>query len=82
MWETLLHPQALCYDSLFVTLLACFKWSEQGYQAPQQSTSLGSTDVTPRLLQWAKNHPIKNIVVSDTAAEQGSWAFAKAVGHL
>ncbi|HRD71031.1 MAG TPA: pyridoxal-phosphate dependent enzyme [Legionella sp.] len=42
-----------------------------------KATSLGAKSVTPRLMQWTKEHVIKNIVVSDTDAEQGSRAFAK-----
>ena len=42
-----------------------------------KATSLGATYVTPKLLEWAKTHMIKNSVVSDADAEQGSRAFAK-----
>ena len=42
-----------------------------------KATSLGASYVAPRLLQWTNEHPIKNIVVSDVDAEQGSIAFAK-----
>lgn len=42
-----------------------------------KATSLGATYVTPKLLEWSKLHPIKNIVVSDSDAEQGSRSFAK-----
>lgn len=41
------------------------------------ATSLGATYVTPKLLKWSKLHPIKNIIVSDADAEQGSRSFAK-----
>ncbi len=41
-----------------------------------KATSLGAKTVTPRLMQWTKEHVIKNIVISDTAAEQGSRDFA------
>lgn len=36
-----------------------------------KATSLGAKSVTPRLMQWTKEHAIKNIVVSDARAEQG-----------
>ncbi|MDR3443330.1 MAG: pyridoxal-phosphate dependent enzyme [Legionella sp.] len=42
-----------------------------------KATSLGSTYVASRLLQWTKEHPIKNIVVSDMDAENGCFSFAK-----
>ena len=42
-----------------------------------KATSLGSTYVANKLLQWTTEHVIKNIVVSDMDAEQGSLAFAK-----
>lgn len=42
-----------------------------------KATSLGAKSVTPRLMQWTNEHPIKNIVVSDAEAEAGSRAFAK-----
>lgn len=42
-----------------------------------KATSLGSTYVASRLLQWTKEHPIKNIVVSDMDAENGCCSFAK-----
>ena len=42
-----------------------------------KATSLGSTYVTNKLLQWTQEHDIKNIVVSDREAEQGSLAFAQ-----
>ncbi|OGV50195.1 MAG: serine dehydratase [Legionellales bacterium RIFCSPHIGHO2_12_FULL_42_9] len=41
-----------------------------------KATSLGSTYVTPKLMEWATKHPIKNIVVSDDQAELGSRLFA------
>ncbi|MGQ3890215.1 pyridoxal-phosphate dependent enzyme [Legionella sp. CNM-1927-20] len=42
-----------------------------------QATSLGAKSVTPKLMQWTKEHVIQNIVVNDADAEQGSRAFAK-----
>lgn len=42
-----------------------------------KATSLGATYVTPKLLEWIQTHPIKNIVVSDAEAEQGSLSFAR-----
>ncbi|MBA3537405.1 MAG: pyridoxal-phosphate dependent enzyme [Tatlockia sp.] len=42
-----------------------------------KATSLGATYVAPRLLQWIKEHPIKNIVVSDMDAEKGCFSLAK-----
>jgi len=42
-----------------------------------KATSLGATYVTPKLLEWSQTHPIKNIVVSDAEAEQGSLSFAR-----
>lgn len=42
-----------------------------------KASSLGAKSVTQRLMQWTKEHVIKNIVVSDTDAEQGSRDFAK-----
>ncbi|CAM2907944.1 pyridoxal-phosphate dependent enzyme [Legionella worsleiensis] len=42
-----------------------------------KATSLGAKSVTPRLMEWAKEHLIKNVVVSDTEAKQGSRNFAK-----
>jgi L-serine/L-threonine ammonia-lyase len=42
-----------------------------------KATSLGAKSVTPRLLQWTKEHVIKDVVVSDAAAERGSRNFAR-----
>lgn len=42
-----------------------------------KATSLGAKSVTQRLMEWKTEHVIKNIVVSDADAEQGSLAFAK-----
>lgn len=42
-----------------------------------KATSLGATYVTPKLLEWTKKHIIKNVVVTDEQAEQGSRLFAK-----
>ena len=41
-----------------------------------KATSLGAKSVAPRLLQWTHEHDIKNVVVSDLDAEQGSRQFA------
>lgn len=42
-----------------------------------RATSLGATYAAPRLLEWATQHPIKNVVISDEEAEFGGHAFAK-----
>lgn len=42
-----------------------------------KATSLGAKSVTPQLMQWTKEHVIKNVIVSDADAEQGSRSFAK-----
>lgn len=41
-----------------------------------KATSLGATYVTPKLLDWTKKHTIKNVVVTDEQADQGSRLFA------
>ncbi len=42
-----------------------------------KATSLGATYAAPKLLEWAKKHPITNIVMDDAQAEAGSRAFAQ-----
>lgn len=42
-----------------------------------KATSLGAKQITERLFQWTAEHDIKNVVVSDSAAELGCRAFAK-----
>lgn len=46
-------------------------------QITSRATSLGATYVAPRLLKWAEEHPIENVVVSDEDAEMATYAFAK-----
>ncbi|KTD49396.1 L-threonine dehydratase biosynthetic IlvA [Legionella rubrilucens] len=42
-----------------------------------KATSLGAKRVAERLLAWSHQHDIRNTVVSDYEAEQGSRAFAR-----
>ena len=42
-----------------------------------RATSLGTSYVTDRLLQWVQEHKIESLVVSDDEAEQGSREFAR-----
>ena len=42
-----------------------------------KATSLGAKRVASQLLEWSKKHEIKNVVVSDEEAEQGSFQFAR-----
>lgn len=40
------------------------------------ATSLGAKRVALKLMEWSKKHEIKNVVVSDEEAEDGSYQFA------
>jgi len=39
------------------------------------ATSLGARQVCARALQWTRQHPIRNLVVSDRQAIEGCWRF-------
>ena len=47
-----------------------------------KATSLGAKQITNKLMEWQSVHPVKNVVVSDESAEQGSYAFANDLGLL
>jgi len=61
----------------------CFFQSMQAHQmitldkVTSKATSLGAKHVTPRLLEWAEEHEIIPVVVTDAEAEAGARAFAK-----
>lgn len=42
-----------------------------------KATSLGAKQVASRLMDWSKKHEIKNVVISDEEAMEGSLQFAR-----
>ncbi|MDP3704277.1 MAG: pyridoxal-phosphate dependent enzyme [Legionellaceae bacterium] len=61
----------------------CFYQSIQANQLitlekiTSKATSLGAKHVTPRLMEWTRDHVVKPVVVTDAEAEAGARAFAK-----